>query len=149
MRYAFVAAATAALVAPAFADTLPVPPPGGVIVSPDGQVVISSTLCGALGAPPPDVPGPNYVPGVDAAGKPVAPADLPSAGPPLDLDNFPIEVKAKLAGRFGVPPGGAPYGAKAIIGYVTVHDGRAYFNGAPLAEDDQAALAAACRATKP
>src|SRR5690348_4670308 len=134
MRYALVAAATLALVAPALADTLPVPPPGGVIVSPDGQVVISSTLCGALGAPPPGVPGAAYVPGVDAEGKPVAPADLPSAAPPLDLDNFPIEVKAKLAGSFGVPAGGVPYGAKAIIGYVTVHDGHAYFNGKPLAE---------------
>lgn len=147
MRYAHVAVATALLVAPALADTLPVPPPGGVLVSPDGQVIISSTLCGPLGAPL-AVPGADYVPGVDAEGKPVAPADLPSTAPPLDLDNFPIEVKAKLAGSFGVPAGGVPYGAKAIIGYVTVHDGHAYFNGKPLAEDDRAALAAACRAAK-
>ena len=144
MRYTATALAAALMIAPAFADTLPAPPPGGVAVSPDGRVVISSTLCSALGAPPPGVPGPDYVPGMDAEGKPVAPADLPSAGPSLDLDNFPIEVKAKLPG-VSAP---TPWSTRAVLGYVTVRDGRAYFNGTPLAEDDRAAMAAACRTAR-
>lgn len=145
MRYAHAAVAAALMAVPALADTLPAPPPGGVAVSPDGRVVISSTLCAALGAPPPGVPGADYVPGVDAEGKPVAAADLPGASPPLPLDDFPVEVKAKLP---GVPPAGATWRGRAVIGYVTARDGRAYFNGAPLAEDDQAAIAAACRAAR-
>ena len=48
----------------------------------------------------------------------------------------------------GVPATGGAYGAKAIYGYVTVKDGRAYFNGKPLAPDASAALVEACHVTK-
>jgi hypothetical protein len=104
---------------PCLAESLPAPPPGGVEASPDGRVVISSRVCAALG-PDAAVPGADYRPGIDVNGKKVAPADLPSSAPSLQLDNFPIEIKKDLAGSFGVPPAGGAYGAKAILGYVTL-----------------------------
>jgi hypothetical protein len=116
--------------------------PGGVTQAPDGKVAISPEVCRELGADA------DYVPGVDVNGNKVAPADLPSATPPLSLDNFPIEISARFAGQFGVPAAGGAYRAKAILGYVTVQDGRALFNGKPLAADANAAIIAACHARK-
>jgi len=94
------------------------------------------------------VPGAAYEPGVDENGQKVAPADLPSTAPPLQLGDFPIEIRKDLAGAFGVPPSGGAYGAKAILGYVTLRGNEAYFNGQPLSGDQHAALLEACRKAK-
>lgn len=115
-------------------------PPGAVTVAPDGNVVIAAPPCGEL------VSGADYVPGVDASGSPVAPADLPHASA-VKIDTPSIEINARLAGSFGSPATGARLG-RATIGYVTVRDGRAYFNGAPLAADANDAMIDACRAQK-
>ena len=56
-------------------------------------------------------------------------ADLPAAPSTPNVDNFPIEINQHLARRFNLPPGGT---AKAVLGYVTVRDNQAYFNGQPL-----------------
>ncbi len=137
---------------PALAETAPhgvvTPPPGGIATTPGGSLVISSQICLALGIEP-GVPSADYQPGVDVNGKAVAPADLPNAPPPLSIDNFPIEIKKDLAGSFGVPASGGAYGAKAILGYVTIRDNRAYFNGQPLGEDQRSALTEACRTANP
>lgn len=132
---------------PSLAADLPIPPPGGVEASPDGRIIISSRICAAL-RPDAEVPGADYQPGIDVNGKKVAPADLPASTPPLQLDNFPIEIKKELAGSFGVPAMGGAYSAKAILGYVTLHGNEAYFNGRPLALDQRAALIEACRRAK-
>jgi hypothetical protein len=125
-------------------DTMPpAPPPGGVSVAKDGRIVISSSVCPMLG-PAPGVPGADYTPGVDAEGKRVAPADLPSATPPLKLDNIPVEIEANLQQRYGIPAN-ANFQANAIIGFVTVQDGRAYLNGKPIAESDEETMRAACK----
>ncbi|HKT20926.1 MAG TPA: hypothetical protein VJR47_22935 [Stellaceae bacterium] len=122
-------------------------PPEAVERSAQGNVVISSSLCAALG-PDATVPGAGYEPGVDVNGQKVAPADLPSSAPSLQLGDFPIEIRKDLAGAFGIPPRGGAYGAKAILGYVTVHGNEAYFNGQPLSGDQRAALIEACRKAK-
>jgi hypothetical protein len=88
--------------------------------------------------------GATYVPGVAADGSAVAPADLPQSPSPVADKGAPVEIDSHLAGQYGVPAPGGAYGGKAIIGYVTLKDGRAYLNGQPLAADAQAALAAAC-----
>ncbi|HUB95063.1 MAG TPA: hypothetical protein VL993_04050 [Stellaceae bacterium] len=98
--------------------------------------------CGSLMA------GADYVPGVAADGSSVAAADLPSAPSPVSADDTTVRIESSLAGRFGVPEKGGAYGAKAIIGYVTVHNGVAYFNGKPLPPDASAALIGACGVTK-
>jgi hypothetical protein len=130
------------------AERLPTPPPGGVEASPDGGIVISSRICVSFGADT-TVPGADYQPGRDVNGNKVAPADLPSSTPSLPLDNFPIEIRKDLAGSFDVPASGGAYGAKAILGYVTMRGNIAYFNGRPLNNDQRQAMIAACRRTKP
>ena len=115
-------------------------PTGVVTAAPDGGVVIAAPPCAELAA------GATYVPGIDAAGRAVAPADLPDPSK-IKIDTPAIEIDAHLAGRFGSPAAGARLG-RAILGYVTVRDGRAYFNGEPLAPDASGAMIAACRAQK-
>ena len=124
---------------PSFGEVLP---QGAVTVAPDGSVEIAAPPCAAL------VPGAAYVAGVDADGQPVAPADLPSEGPPVAPDTVAIVIGANHARQFGIPPSGGALGGAAIAGYVTVRDGNVYFNGAPLAADASAAVADACRAAR-
>lgn len=131
---------------PALAAETP-PPPGGVAAAPNGGLVMSSQVCATLPGTTPNnakagVPSADYKPGVDASGGAVAPADLPSTPPTPTVDNFPIEINQHLARRFNLPPGGT---AKAVIGYVTIRDNQAYFNGQPLNADQISALAEACR----
>jgi len=125
---------------------LPPPPPGGVSVSKDGRIVISSDLCPGLAGAEAGVPGADYTPGVDAEGRPVAPADLPSGAPALKLDDFPIEISVNLQKRFGIPAQSSLFHGKAVIGLVTIHDGQAYFNGQPISENDRAMMLSACKA---
>jgi hypothetical protein len=108
-------------------------PAGGMAVSPDGRAALSGAACAELLS---SVAGPDYVPGVDVDGNKVAPADL-AGQPTAPIGNIPIFLHHGVAGTAG--RGGL------IVGSVTVRDGRAYFDGAPLAPDDQAAIAAACR----
>jgi hypothetical protein len=122
---------------PALAEDGKALPRDGMAVSPDGHAMVSPTVCARLPSP---MAGPDYVPGVDVHGNKVAPADLPGPGQP-EIDALPIILRHGVAGvgrRGGL-----------VVGQVTVRDGRAYFNGAPLASDDQAAIAAACRNAGP
>lgn len=113
------------------------PPPGGMILSADGHATLSADVCAGL---TPSLAGAGYVPGIDVEGRAVAPADLPGPAPP-PIENLPIIL------RHGAAVAGG-HGNGLIVGLVTVRDGHAYFNGAPLAEDDLAAMAAACRGVK-
>jgi hypothetical protein len=122
--------------APALAAS-PQSQPSPVTRAPDGDLLIASPPCSAL------VKGADYMPGLDADGKPVAPADLPREGPqPITADGISIRVSGRFAAQFAPP---ATAREKAIIGYVTVKDGAAYFNGEPLAPGADAAIVAACR----
>ena len=129
-------------VIPVLAANTPAPPPGGVAAAPNGGLVMSSQVCSTLAGTAAGVPSAEYRPGVDANGNAVAPADLPSTPSTPRVDNFPIEIDQHLARRFNLPPGGT---AKAVLGYVTVRDNQAYFNGQPLNADQTSALAEACR----
>jgi len=132
---------------PAWAADAPAPPPGGVAQAPNGGLVMSPQICATLAgtAPTPGVPSADHQPGVDVNGNAVAPADLPSTPSVPTVDNFPIEIDQQLASRFHLPPGAS---TKAVVGYVTVRDNQAYFNGQPLNADQTAALAEACREAK-
>jgi hypothetical protein len=122
--------------APALAET-PAPAPAAVSLAPDGGLEVAGAPCAALA-------GAAYVPGVAPDGSAVAPADLPQEPSPVKAETTTIELSSGLAGRFGVPQAGGAYAGKAIVGYVTVKDGQAYFNGKPLAPDATAALQSAC-----
>ena len=122
--------------APALAES-PAPAPAPVSVAPDGGLTIAGAPCSALS-------GADYVPGVAADGSAVAPADLPQPTSPVKAETTDIKISSSLAGRFGVPSAGGAYSGRAIVGYVTVKNGQAYFNGAPLAPDAAAAIQSAC-----
>jgi len=130
--------------APPTAAPLPPPPAGGVAVSADGRVIISPSLCADL-ASAAAVPGADYRPGVDVAGQPVVPADLPGAVPvPLG----PIEVGVDLRQRFGIGANSHLMQHRPAVGLVTVLAGVAYLNGFPLADNERAAMLAACEAAR-
>jgi hypothetical protein len=129
--------------APAAAP-LPPPPAGGVVVSADGRVMISPSLCADL-ASAFAVPGADYKPGVDVAGQPVVPADLPSTAP---LPLGPIEVGIDLKQRFGIGANSHLMQHRPAVGLVTVLAGVAYLNGFPLADNERGAMLAACEAAR-
>ncbi|HXQ50474.1 MAG TPA: hypothetical protein VN802_05230 [Stellaceae bacterium] len=144
MRFPLLPMLALGLCGPAFAAGPAAP--GAATLTQDGKLAVVGVPCAALsvaaGA------GADYVPGVDVNGSSVAPADLPRVASPVTADAVTIEIDQHLAGQFGIPQTGIPYRGKAIAGYVTVRDGRAYFNGQPLGAGASDALVAACRAEK-
>jgi hypothetical protein len=125
---------------PALAEPSAVQPKGAVTLATGGGVVIAAPPCSAL------VQRADYVPGIDGAGHAVVPADLSDTSK-IDTETPAIEIDAHLAARFGSPSSGARVG-RTILGYVTVRDGRAYFNGEPLAPEANDAMISACKAQK-
>lgn len=99
--------------------------------------------------PAPDV---AYRPGVDAHGKPAAPADLGGTSFAYRLpDTINIPITVELAERLGIPAIPGLYKAEADIGLVEfrLDDGRAWLNGLPLTSDEAHVLARACRQVLP
>jgi len=86
----------------------------------------------------------GFRPGVDARGRPVAPADLSPESTPR-VDEIVIEIDAGLRRRFGLSPDRRFFLGEANAGYVTIRDGKAFFNGQPLEDREQAMLAQLCR----
>lgn len=109
------------------------------------QVRISRTDCSRLvqHRPSADV---AYQPGVDARGRPVAPADLAGGVSVQPRTEFTIDIEVDLQRRFGVPANANLYQPKAKVGSITVKGDKAYFDGQPLADQTQDALAAYCAA---
>jgi hypothetical protein len=97
--------------------------------------------CAALAA------GADYVPGIDAQGNAVVPADLPAAPSAVKSADITIKLDARLAASYGVSAAGTPAG-KVRLGTITLRDGRAYLNGKPLDAGTSDAVIAACRAAK-
>lgn len=90
-----------------------------------------------------NVQGPNYVPGVDAYGRPVAPADV-SSTPAIDVPeqvDFPVELD--VAGMMNFP---IPTQMNVVPGTVRVFkDGRVLYNG----QDVSGPTSAYCNQLKP
>jgi hypothetical protein len=112
----------------------------------DAQTVtVSADTCAALTE---HVAGADvaYAPGVGARGEAVTPADL-GGGLAVDLPaEFSIPINVDLRRRLGVPDDPSQYQTRNFqVGTVTVRDGRAYFNGQPLQDEDAAALSRLCQ----
>ena len=111
----------------------------------DVRVVVTKADCSRLVkyVPAPDV---TYRPGIDVNGDPVAPADL-DGGVSIALpETFVIPIEVDLFDRFGIPADPTNYEGDLVVGEVIVDlDGRAYFNGQPLQDEEAAALAAKCQ----
>lgn len=92
-----------------------------------------------------------YRPGVDVRGNPVAPADLPGQARITAPNEITIDLTIDLLRQYGVPSSSplAPRG-EASVGTVTydIAAGRMTFNGQPLSDPEQDALAAACAGVK-
>jgi len=108
-------------------------------------VKISQADCAALvgHVPAADV---AFKPGVDLAGRPVAPAD-PNAAPTLVLpERFSIPISVDLRKRLGIPADPSQYQTGHFtIGTVVWRDGAAWFNGQPLQSQASRDLAALCQ----
>lgn len=90
-------------------------------------------------------PGVEYQPGVDAHGRPVAPADL-GGGYSIkvpDIIVIPIEVLAQ--DRFNIPANSVLWNAEAQVGTVIVKGDQVYYEGQLLGDPEAAALAELCR----
>lgn len=112
--------------------------------APQTQLVIRADVCRSLVAhePAPDV---TYQPGVDARGRPVAPADLPG-GISLEVpEDFAVLISRDLAGQFGIPEDSGVFEGNVILGLVTYTDGQLFFDGQPLFDPAQAVIARLCR----
>lgn len=112
--------------------------PEMTIAQPLEIVVVGKATCRALTAhqPAPDV---AYKPGVDVHGKPVAPADLPSANTGQD--------QVRVALKRNLPVGAAGLGASEIVvGEVKVDllTGKATLDDKPLEAGLQSDVMAAC-----
>lgn len=94
-------------------------------------------------APAPDV---AYKPGVDARGRKVAPADASGANPIAIPDEITIDIGVDLDKKYGLGSGGK-YTGEGTVGKVVVKGGRVFWNDKPLDQNDQSALAEACRKT--
>lgn len=91
------------------------------------------------------VPAPDteYKADIDVNGNPVAPADVAPRPEFKFPSTIPIPVTSKVGRMLG---GAAPgYRADAVVGMISVVDGRLYFNGQPIGDDPDAELAALCR----
>ncbi len=92
--------------------------------------------------------GVEYQPGVDAHGKPVAPADV-GGGTQLELpDTIVIPIEVLLQDRFHLPANSVLWEGKAQVGTVVVQGDQIYYNGQPLQDSEAAALAAICHEQK-
>ncbi len=89
--------------------------------------------------------GVAYQPGVDAYGRPVVPADLEESRIVLP-ETIAIVITVEIQDRFGIPANSVLFDPEAHIGVAEFDfaDRSVSFNGAPLTDPEQAALAAAC-----
>lgn len=113
-------------------------------------ITITTVDCAQLAEhrPLPDV---EYRPGEDVRGRKVAPADLAGSTADIALPEFVhIPITVDLAARYGIPANSVLFKAEAYVGSakVSLRDGRAWFNGKPLASEEQRALAALCQQVK-
>jgi hypothetical protein len=106
-------------------------------------LVVRPEVCAALAEHVAE-PGVAYKEGVDAGGRAVAPADLAAIRGPM-FDEVAIQLSVDLKRRLGIKLDETIFPQGADLGYVTVREGKAYFNGAPLAVGSDAALASLCR----
>jgi hypothetical protein len=92
------------------------------------------------------VPSATYIPGVDAYGRAVTPAEGAGGGSSDWLaESITIVLSVDLAKRYGIGNNGTSFGADAALGQVTLRDGQVLVNGKPLLTSDEAGMRAACR----
>lgn len=104
---------------------------------------IDRRLCQALVKHTPDA-NVTYQPGVDAHGKPVAPADLPGSNTLQLQDSFDIPLSVSLADRLKLRHNKLSDNTDIQTGTLTVKGDQVFYNGQPLTDSQQENLAVLC-----
>ncbi len=86
-----------------------------------------------------------YRPGIDVNGNSVAPADLNGGSNVAVPETIEIPIVIDLAERYGKPKATSKFMGETKFGKVVWRDGKAWYNGQPLAGNTNADLVAACR----
>jgi hypothetical protein len=88
----------------------------------------------------------NYKPGVDVYGRPVKSADLSPQTQVQVPQNFTFDVNIDLK-KYGIPASSPIFQPTMNVGKISVEDGgrRVSFNGQPLGNSEQQALAELCK----
>ena len=86
----------------------------------------------------------EYKPGVDARGRKVKSADLGGASPIKLPEEITIDIGIDLEEKYGLGAAGK-YTGTAKIGQVKVRNSQVFWNGQPLGNQEQSAIAEACR----
>jgi len=86
----------------------------------------------------------KYKPGVDARGRKVKSADLGGASPIKLPEEITIDIGIDLDEKYGLGAGGK-YTGEARISQVKVRNGQVFWNDQPLGNQEQGAIAEACR----
>jgi len=108
-------------------------------------VTVTAATCAQLAVHTPDSDV-AYKPGVDVNGNAVVPATLGGGVQIRTPTEFNIPITVDLHEKLGVPPDPALYQTQNFtVGTVTVRDGRAYFNGQPLQDDEAHRLSQLCQ----
>jgi hypothetical protein len=109
-------------------------------------VTVSEADCARLTSHTPDSDV-AYKPGVDVNGNAVAPADLNGGVNIAMPKEFTIPITVDLQKKLGLPADPNSYQTQNFsVGNVTVkEDGRAYFNGQPLQDDEAHRLSVLCQ----
>ena len=94
-------------------------------------------------------PGVEFQPGVDAHGRPVAPADLGGGYQIKPPETIIIPIEILIQDRFHIPANSVLWDAKAQVGVVTVKGDQVYYEGQLLGDSETAALQALCREQLP
>lgn len=94
----------------------------------------------------PAVPSADYVPGVDAYGRKVAPAEGAGGNDYQWLtESITVVLSVDMAKRYGLGDDGTAFQADAPLGQVKLKNGRVMVNGRPLLTSDEASVREACR----
>ena len=108
-------------------------------------VVVQADDCASLVEHVPDSDV-AYRPGVDADGAAVTPADLGGSlriTPPREIK---IPIQIDLQKKFGVPTDTTLFSTSdTTVGTVTYRDGRLWYDGQPLQDEETARIAKLCR----
>lgn len=109
------------------------------------KLIIGRDDCRAMVKHVPEA-GVAYQPGVDVRGKRVKPADVGGGSSWKVPESITIDIGIDIAEKYGIGAGGK-FTGEAVIAKVTVdtRTGEVLLDGKPAGDDDQAAIARACR----
>lgn len=118
----------------------------GPAAAQDGVSLTKSTCRKAVRyIPATGAAGADYVPGVDARGRAVAPADVGGGNQFRLPDSYTINLEIDLFEQFGIPLDPRLAGSDLSVGQIEIRGRDVYFNGQALQDDAERAFVLLCR----